>query len=148
MNSSLFYINGTAVPLTTSWSTGKLTIVDILKNLIILPVDIAKTATNIQSASQLYLSHVLSGNYWAIAYGFVIICLIYSTIALILPSPPQQNNTKKEVEEEEEPVVLRDFTLEQLRAFNGENGKPIYISLKHEVFDVSTAPEYYGKGQG
>lgn len=53
---------------------------------------------------------------------------------------------KKEEEEEKEPP--RDFTIEQLRKFNGTNNQPIYISLKFEVFDVSQASGFYGPGSG
>ena len=67
----------------------------------------------------------------------------------VSPNRQQLNSTTtKKEEEEEEPIVLRDFTPDQLRLFNGEGGKPIYISLKREVFDVSKATEYYGKGAG
>lgn len=52
--------------------------------------------------------------------------------------------TPKEPEPEPEPIVLRDFTIDQLREFIGANGKPIYVGLKGEVFDVSRAPEHYG----
>ena len=155
MTSSLFYVNGTSVQLTLeTWSTGKWTVFDILNNLIISsPFDAAKTSTNIQSALQLYLTLVLNGNYWAIAYGLLILYLLYSTVTILVPpvSPNRQqlnSTTTKKEEEEEEPIVLRDFTPDQLRLFNGEGGKPIYISLKREVFDVSKATEYYGKGAG
>lgn len=49
-------------------------------------------------------------------------------------------------EDEKEEIVLRDFTVDQLRENDGSNGKPIYIALKREVFDVSGAPEFYGEG--
>jgi len=159
MTSSLFYINGTSVQLTIeTWSTGKWTIFDLLSNLIIHSpiIDVTKSMTNIQSALQLYVTLVLNGNYWAIIYGLLILYLIYSTVAILSPdrksstnstTPTPTNNTKKE-EEEEEPIILRDFTPGQLRLFNGECGKPIYISLKRDVFDVSKATEYYGKGAG
>lgn len=49
---------------------------------------------------------------------------------------------KKEV------IVPRDFTLAQLRDFDGQDDKKIYISLKHEVFDVSSAKHMYGPDGG
>lgn len=51
---------------------------------------------------------------------------------------------KREEEAEKEPP--RDFTVEQLREFDGGNGKPIYIGLCGEVFDVSKAVDFYGLG--
>jgi membrane-associated progesterone receptor component len=59
----------------------------------------------------------------------------------------QESSSPKESDEkpkEEEPIVLRDFTLEQLREYNGSNGKPIYIAIKGEVFDASKGTQYYG----
>jgi membrane-associated progesterone receptor component len=50
-----------------------------------------------------------------------------------------------------EPLILRDFTLTQLQAFDGtraENGNKVYIALKRDVFDVSSARDtFYGPGQ-
>jgi len=40
----------------------------------------------------------------------------------------------------------RDFTLEELRAFNGENGAAIYICVKGVVFDMSSGRDFYGPG--
>ncbi|CAE7541817.1 MSBP1, partial [Symbiodinium microadriaticum] len=40
----------------------------------------------------------------------------------------------------------RDFTIEQLREFNGTTNKKIYVALKGEVYDVSSSSEYYGPG--
>jgi len=39
---------------------------------------------------------------------------------------------------------LRNFTLDQLKNFNGQNGSKIYISLNGTVFDVSLGREFYG----
>lgn len=154
MTTPVFYINGTTAVLNNeTWSAGKFTIFDILTNLIVFPFDITHSLTNITSASQLYMSLVFSGNYWAIAYGLLTIYLFHSIASLLLvgsgsPHGRRQPSHATKKEEDEEPIVLRDFTPDQLRAFNGENGKPIYIALKREVFDVSKAPEYYGKGAG
>ena len=47
---------------------------------------------------------------------------------------------------EEEKIILRDFTIEQLRENNGLNEKPIYIALNGEVYDVTSAKDFYGEG--
>eukprot|EP00759_Apiculatamorpha_spiralis_P019550 PhF_6_TR2547/c0_g1_i1/m.4325/K17278/PGRMC1_2; membrane-associated progesterone receptor component len=39
---------------------------------------------------------------------------------------------------------LRGFTKEDLRQFNGENGRPVYMSVKRRVYSV--APHFYGVG--
>lgn len=41
----------------------------------------------------------------------------------------------------------RVFTLDELKAFDGSQpGKPIYISVNGQVFDVTANPRMYGKG--
>ena len=51
------------------------------------------------------------------------------------------------VQEDENEEPQRDFTLDQLREFTGGEGdKPIYVSLRGVVYDVSSAREFYGKG--
>lgn len=60
---------------------------------------------------------------------------------------------KPRVKKEVEPIVLRDFTREQLRDFNGESDgkipKPVYIGLCGEVYDATAAAaNYYGPGAG
>jgi len=47
-------------------------------------------------------------------------------------------------EEAEDRVPIRNFNLQQLSLFDGEDGKPIYIALKRDVFDVSRARAFYG----
>jgi len=71
---------------------------------------------------------------------------------------------EEEEEEEEKEIILRDFTIVQLRAFNGASEEtkapsaagvhvtppaatPIYISLKGNVYDVTSAKDLYGPGQ-
>ncbi len=45
----------------------------------------------------------------------------------------------------EEPEPPRNFTLTQLKAFTGkEEDDPIYVALQGEVFDVSSARDFYG----
>ena len=51
----------------------------------------------------------------------------------------------------EEPTPLRDFTVVQLEDFNGlnkDNKNKVYISLRRDVFDVTSARDtFYGPGQ-
>lgn len=65
---------------------------------------------------------------------------------LFSTSETHQSTSKETEEEEKEPP--RDFTMEQLRENDGLNGKPIYIALRGEVYDVSTASDFYGEGSG
>lgn len=45
----------------------------------------------------------------------------------------------------EEPEPPRNFTAAQLREFTGqEKDQPIYVALQGEVYDVSSARDFYG----
>ncbi|MDY0088473.1 MAG: cytochrome b5 domain-containing protein [Coriobacteriia bacterium] len=35
---------------------------------------------------------------------------------------------------------MKDFTLEDLAAFNGKNGQPAYVAFRGTVYDVSDSP--------
>jgi membrane-associated progesterone receptor component len=45
------------------------------------------------------------------------------------------------------PPKADPFTLDQLKEFDGKDtSKPLYVSIKGTVFDVSSKPEMYGPG--
>jgi len=62
------------------------------------------------------------------------------------------NSKQAEEEEEEDPEPLRNFTIKQLRHFNGtddkdtDEPKPVYVSVRGTVFDVSKGRDFYGPG--
>ena len=66
---------------------------------------------------------------------------------LTTPSPYQPSKDK---EGEEEPDPPRNFTVEQLRYFDGTkdeksgDDKPVYLSVNGTVFDVSDGRDFYG----
>lgn len=66
----------------------------------------------------------------------------YLIMHQLFSSPPKK--VESEEEKKEEPIVLRDFTIDQLKEYTGANGKPIYVGLCGDVFDVSAASNYYG----
>jgi predicted heme/steroid binding protein len=57
-------------------------------------------------------------------------------------------------------IYLIGLTLEELKEYRGKEGKPIYIAIKHKIFDVSDKKgkfstknhiillEMYGEGKG
>lgn len=55
------------------------------------------------------------------------------------------SSKKKDIEDA---PVLRDFTIEQLRTYDGVQNKEIYIGLRGDVYDVSDAVDFYGEGSG
>jgi len=69
--------------------------------------------------------------------------------------PFQANGASKQIEEEEEeevPDPPRNFTITQLRHFDGtvdqrtDEKKPVYLSVNGTVFDVSNGRDFYGPG--
>jgi membrane-associated progesterone receptor component len=44
------------------------------------------------------------------------------------------------------PIEPRDFTLEELRVFDGTNNNPIYVAVKGKVYDMTRARDFYGPG--
>jgi membrane-associated progesterone receptor component len=75
----------------------------------------------------------------------VIVVLISIIIQTIYSNYEDERRRKLKLEEEAKKPPMRDFTLEQLRKFNGgteEDKVPIYISLDMNVYDVSHS-EFY-----
>ena len=44
------------------------------------------------------------------------------------------------------PVLFRSFAPKELRPFNGENGQPVYLAVRGNVFDVTPGKNFYGPG--
>lgn len=42
---------------------------------------------------------------------------------------------------------MKKFTAKDLAAFCGENGKPIYVSVKNKVYDCTSGAAFYGPGK-
>lgn len=78
----------------------------------------------------------------------ITVTVIFGLLSLYISFHLSVNSNKKpETKPEEEVVeeiIPRDFTKEQLLEFNGNQEKPIYIALKGEVYDVSSAKQMYG----
>ena len=124
---------------------------------------------SVHTARQLMKGHyakMKSGDIRAIL-AFTLTTILLTTISLAFFScfsniggkskshSPKTNDSKTKTktktskeEEEEEKEPPRDYTIEQLRKFDGTNNQPIYISLLCEVFDVTQASGFYGPGSG
>eukprot|EP00729_Bicosta_minor_P004026 gene4026-8936_t len=50
--------------------------------------------------------------------------------------------------EDAQGVDLKQLTLEQLAAYKGVDGAPIYMSINRRIFDVSSGESFYGPGSG
>ncbi|OQS01306.1 heme/steroid binding domain-containing protein [Achlya hypogyna] len=79
----------------------------------------------------------------AVAIGILVIAIAQKVFAPATPAPTPTPPV------EEKPVVApRYFTPAELRAFNGEDGAPIYVAIKGEIYDVSSKADFYGPGAG
>ena len=50
--------------------------------------------------------------------------------------------------EDAQGVGLKQLTLEQLAAYKGVDGAPIYMSINRRIFDVSSGESFYGSVNG
>jgi len=120
---------------------------------------IFSSETTRMSSFSSFLEGIKAGETWPLVIALSSIMLGIVGFSYILSesyssaSDKENDQQRREGKEKEEKVDikeeenLRDFTLDQLRQFNGEDkDKPIYISLKHDVFDVSSARDFYGEG--
>ena len=75
----------------------------------------------------------------------VVVCIFVCSTIL----PEALSSAKDEIDRDPSKVEVkkRDYTISQLREFDGSTEeKPIYISLKGDVYDVSSARHLYGPG--
>lgn len=92
----------------------------------------------------------------AVVAAFVIHVAMEKMFPSVLAQHAAQQVAEQAAAPAEEPDPPRDFTLEQLHKFTGEEpadaspfdstGGKIYVSLKQDVFDVTSATSLYGPG--
>eukprot|EP00834_Sanchytrium_tribonematis_P002686 NODE_88_length_21789_cov_0.534440.p13 type:complete len:217 gc:universal NODE_88_length_21789_cov_0.534440:7610-6960(-) len=87
-------------------------------------------------------------------FHFILVGILLSSIISYLTTEtiffhykfPDFNDIKKLYFDS--PPQLRQFTIEELAAFDGTNDKPIYLAIKGKVYDVSSKPKSYGPEGG
>lgn len=93
----------------------------------------------------------MTGIKGSIGYLVIVICAIVGSKFVNSepePEPPKQ----EEEEEEEDKIPSRNFTVAQLKKFNGafdeqlDEVRPVYLSLSGTVFDVTGGKDFYGPG--
>lgn len=152
-------------------SDGKISLMDIYKS-IFNNNDNTKNNNNnlydqLNKISEDYINNLIHGDFNTIILTIIItvflIFIINIIMNLILNDNNNEENKNKNKKEE---IILRDFTIEQLKEFNGGNFDidkvnkdntenpdnkldiPIYVALKGIVYDVSVSKMMYGKGSG
>jgi len=74
--------------------------------------------------------------------------IIHVVIKLLVGSNSSNDVKDNENDDDDVKESPRDFTIDQLREYDGKEDRPIYIALKGEVFDVTSAKDFYGEGSG
>lgn len=141
---AFFEADGRKIPLGKDFSVGPMTFGELTR----IIQDYSKDFYASQSQQlQEFLTDLKAGRPSALLILFITcglgLWIAYLVIYQFLEEEPPQSSKEKV---KEEPIVLRDFTEDQLREYNGTNSKPIYIGLDGNVYDVSKADEYYGVG--
>ncbi|OQR92554.1 heme/steroid binding domain-containing protein [Thraustotheca clavata] len=83
-------------------------------------------------------------NSLTIAIALLVVYIVHKVFTRQVVPPPPPPQPKPEVPK----VQPKYFTLDELRTFNGENGQPIYLAIKGQVYDVSEKEDFYGPGGG
>ncbi|KAA6416186.1 MAG: cytochrome b5 [Lasallia pustulata] len=73
--------------------------------------------------------------------NFILLSVLVLLIYLRLRQAPPQTLPKAPA-----PVVFRTFSPPTLLPYNGENGMPVYLSVRGRVFDVTSGRNFYGPG--
>lgn len=88
----------------------------------------------------------------SLGYLVIIVCAIVGSKFVNAETKPGNMPADEEEEQNEDQDPLRNFTIAQLKKFNGamdkqmDEVKPLYLSLGGTVFDVTSGSEYYGPG--
>ena len=137
------------ITLGEDYSIGKLGFVDSLK-MLFNQIRQTETWKNLMGNVPLnvYVDRLKNGDPETV--GIAALSLIagmvvaYSLLSyLTLDETPEAPAQPKEEEKRDPP---RDFTVEQLREFDGTIKKSLYVGLCREVFDVTEAASFYGPG--
>jgi len=94
----------------------------------------------------------INGIKGSIMYLVILICVIFGHYWINTYLNKRKENAVMINEEGNEPDPPRNFSLAQLRYFNGEKDekyddiKPVYISLNGIVFNVTKGKDFYGPG--
>jgi membrane-associated progesterone receptor component len=138
------------VNLGDEYQAGPITITDVYK-IFLNEMKNSTLWTNLQNKVKSYFHDLKKGDDLAVLQAILIILatsyILYQVSSYFF-SAPSKPSSKNSTDEKVEKEPLRDFTVAQLREFDGKNGKPIYIALRGEVYDVSSAKEFYGEGCG
>jgi len=150
-------IDGEQIKLGSEYTMGPISLLDVFNMIVheVKNMEVYKRAVELTKQLDYsgYFDKLLSGDplCWASAVvGLLFFYHFMNFIGGVVGRDDSNTGTghgkgrQEPKEEEKEPP--RDFTVEQLREFDGSNNNPIFIGLCGEVFDVSNAADFYGLG--
>lgn len=147
---SFIELEGRKIPLGSDFSTQSVGVMDVVNGAVnrLNSSAVGKYVVNFSESLK-------SGDQTSIIIAGTVVIgglfLLYNLFASNTSGEPVQTDgasTNGAESEASEDVAPRDFTIDQLRDFDGKDDQPIYIGLKREVFDVSRAKDFYGEGSG
>lgn len=135
------------------YSTGKLSFMDVVKMALeyLKQSALWKNFEGLGSNPQLsvYIDRLKNGDPETIGLAAVSLVagmiVAYGVLTYLTTDDGEEASGAKPKEPEKRDPP-RDFTVEQLREYNGTNKKPIYVALCREVFDVTSSASFYGEG--
>lgn len=94
---------------------------------------------------------VLSELFGSYLNVFLLICCVYMAYKILRRLLFESQSVDLPIEPSPPPMKKRDFTLQQLRVFDGRSGEgdtesPILMAVNHRVFDVTRGKDFYGPG--
>ena len=147
-------VGGEKIPMPADFkSTGKIGVLEMLASFT------GKYYNSVDEMLNELVDKILKGDTHALV-GTIVVSIAGIFIILIMLNIIGGDNTPKPVKKVVEPIVLRDFTIEQLREYDGGDEEideksqkrddliPIYVAMKGKVYDVSSSRAMYGKGSG
>ena len=85
-------------------------------------------------------------NYLSAPVQIVILCITVIAIRVFFSLRKKDEEVEEEVRKVMPPMDKKDFTLEELKPYNGVENSRILIAVNGKVFDVSKGHNNYGPG--
>ena len=76
----------------------------------------------------------------------ILLVVVLVLVKKFILSKSSEKEEETEKENQLPPMEKRDFTLEELRPYNGKDNARILVAVNGKVFDVTSGRSFYGPG--